>query len=204
MSLPIFRSPYPGYDVRDKRDTPSWDETTRRVIDARLAHVPTQRFFGEHAYRTLEAVCARLMPQPERGADPVPIAPFLDAKLHEGRSDGYWYADLPPRPEAWRRALEGIDQHAQRHFGGAFVALSGDAQDAVLRAIQRGEADAEAFAGWSSQRFFDAALMSDVLTVYYAHPAAMSEIGFGGPASPRGYARLDADQHDPWEAEEAP
>ena len=29
---------YPGYDVLTKRDTPSWNEQTRAVIDARLAH----------------------------------------------------------------------------------------------------------------------------------------------------------------------
>jgi hypothetical protein len=28
-------------------------------------------------------------------------------------------------------------------------------------------------------------------------------MGFGGPASPRGYVRLDADKRDPWEAAEA-
>jgi hypothetical protein len=41
-----------------------------------------------------------------------------------------------------------------------------------------------------------------VVGIYYAHPAAWSEIGFGGPASPRGYVRLGFDERDPWEAEE--
>ncbi|MGH6677602.1 MAG: gluconate 2-dehydrogenase subunit 3 family protein, partial [Bradyrhizobium sp.] len=36
----------------------------------------------------------------------------------------------------------------------------------------------------------------------YAHPAAWSEIGFGGPASPRGYVRLGANRRDEWEAAE--
>lgn len=204
MSLPLFRSPYPDYDVLAKRDTPSWDDITRRVIDARLTEIPPRRFFTEHEWRTLEAVCARLIPQPERGANAVPIVPFIDAKLHAGRGDGFWYADLPPPPEAWRAALAGIDEHGTKHFGGPFASLPGEAQDATLRALQNGESDADALRGWSSKRFFDAALMSDVLSVYYAHPAAMSEIGFGGPASPRGYARMDADRRDPWEAEEEP
>jgi hypothetical protein len=37
---------------------------------------------------------------------------------------------------------------------------------------------------------------------YYAHPTAWSEIGWGGPASPRGYVRLDFNERDPWEAAE--
>ena len=35
---------------------------------------------------------------------------------------------------------------------------------------------------------------------YYAHPSAWNEIGFGGPASPRGYVRMDFNRRDPWEA----
>ena len=34
-------------------------------------------------------------------------------------------------------------------------------------------------------------------------PTAWSEIGWGGPASPRGYVRLDFNERDPWEAAEA-
>jgi hypothetical protein len=38
---------------------------------------------------------------------------------------------------------------------------------------------------------------------YYSHPTAWSEIGFGGPASPRGYVRMGFNRRDPWEAAEA-
>jgi hypothetical protein len=52
--------------------------------------------------------------------------------------------------------------------------------------------------------FFRHLLVKTAAGIYYAHPAAWSEIGFGGPASPRGYVRLGFDQRDPWEAKEAP
>ena len=39
--------------------------------------------------------------------------------------------------------------------------------------------------------------------LFYSHPTAWNEIGFGGPASPRGYVRLDGDHRDAWEAAEA-
>jgi hypothetical protein len=38
--------------------------------------------------------------------------------------------------------------------------------------------------------------------MYYAHPQAWDEIGFGGPASPRGYVRMGFNRYDPWEAVE--
>jgi hypothetical protein len=107
-----------------------------------------------------------------------------------------------PAPDAYRAALRGIDQDAQELFGAAFLALSCDAQDAVLRNVQHGAVRGEAWRGLSARRFFADVLLSDVLTMYYAHPDAWSEIGFGGPASPRGYVRLELGQRDPWEAKQ--
>jgi hypothetical protein len=50
--------------------------------------------------------------------------------------------------------------------------------------------------------FFRHELLRLIVEIYYAHPAAWSEIGFGGPASPRGYLRLTANRRDSWEAAE--
>ena len=35
-------------------------------------------------------------------------------------------------------------------------------------------------------------LVQDCVTAYYSHPWAWDEIGFGGPAYPRAYMRLEA------------
>ena len=43
-------------------------------------------------------------------------------------------------------------------------------------------------------------VMRGVLGAFYSHPWAWNEIGFGGPAYPRGYARLGAGQREHWEA----
>lgn len=50
--------------------------------------------------------------------------------------------------------------------------------------------------------FFQTRVLKDVVAVYYAHPQAWDEMGFGGPASPRGYVRMGFDRHDPWDAVE--
>jgi hypothetical protein len=42
--------------------------------------------------------------------------------------------------------------------------------------------------------------MRGVLGAFYSHPWAWNEIGFGGPAYPRGYARLGPGQREHWEA----
>ena len=49
---------------------------------------------------------------------------------------------------------------------------------------------------------FWAMLMEDCVTAYYSHPWAWDEIGFGGPAYPRGYMRLENGLPEPWEKDE--
>jgi gluconate 2-dehydrogenase subunit 3-like protein len=196
-----FRTPYVDYDVLAKWDTPSWDDQTREVLRKRLTRIPARRFFSDTEWRTLEAVCGRLVPQPER-SDPIPIVPWIDEKLHHNWRDGFRYDDMPPLRAAWRLGLEGIDYESRRRFGADFRSLPEAEQDAVLRAIQAGDVDGELWARLPAQRFFTTVLLKEVVGEYYAHPAAWSEVGFGGPASPRGYVRLGSNQRDPWEAPE--
>lgn len=194
-----FHTPYAGYDVLAKWDSPSWDERTREVIRRRLAELPPRRFFSEIEWHTLEAVCARLLPQRDR-SHPIPIVPWIDEKLHHGRSDGFRYEDMPPMRDAWRLGLQGIDDESQRRCGAAFTALPGADQDAILKAIQAGDVAGDIWTRLPPQRFFSTILLKDVVGEYYAHPDAWNEVGFGGPASPRGYVRLGENQRDPWEA----
>jgi hypothetical protein len=193
---------YPGYDVLAKRHTPSWNEKTRRVIDQRLALPREPRFFSAREWQTLDAVCQRIMPQPAN-RPPVPIAAMVDAKLFENHGDGYRHHRLPPMAEAWRRGLHALDAEAQQRSGVSFPALDPAEQDALLTAAQQGTLTHEAWQGVDCALFFAKRLLPDIVTSYYGHPTAWSEIGFGGPASPRGYVRMDFDRRDPWEAAEA-
>ncbi len=45
-------------------------------------------------------------------------------------------------------------------------------------------------------------LVQDAIEGYYAHPYAWDEIGFGGPAYPRGYMRQGSGKPEPWEVAE--
>lgn len=203
MSQP-FESRYPDYDVLAKWDTGDWDEQTRRVVRDRLENVPPYRFFGVEEAALLEAIVERILPQPDRaiGVDRIPIGPWIDQKLHHDWRDGYRYEGMPPQRDAWRLALQGIDDAARARHNARFVSLDGEDQDDVLRTVQRGAITSALWQRVLPGRFFRDVLCSTVAKIYYAHPSAWSECGYNGPSSPRGHVRKWIGGVDPWEAHE--
>jgi hypothetical protein len=193
---------FPGYDVMAKRNTPSWNEVTRRVIDRRLAMSREPSFFNADEWQTLAAIAGRIVPQ-AAGRPPVPLAAMVDDKMAQDRTDGYRNARLPKMQEAWRRGLQALDADACLRYGARFHCLNTAAQDALLNAMQGGELIGLAWQGMSCQLFFQERVLHDIVGAYYAHPVSWNEIGFGGPASPRGYVRMGLDKRDPWEAVES-
>ncbi|WP_181408209.1 gluconate 2-dehydrogenase subunit 3 family protein [Pararhizobium mangrovi] len=201
--LKRFRTPYPDYNVLAKWDTPSFDDVTRRVIAHRLEHVPKRRFLDEAQYALLRAVMDTVLPQPERSeADRIPLEALLDEKLAMNLTDGTRHKDVLTQREAWPRGLAAIDAEAHAMHGRGFLSLSADERHSVLEAIDTGRVDGEHWKGLVPKSFFRHVLLKQAVKIYYSHPAAWNEIGFGGPAAPRGYLRLGPDMRDPWEAEE--
>jgi hypothetical protein len=88
---------YPGYDVLAKWDSPSFDDITRNVLAHRLDAVPPRRWLTAAEWGLLDAINARLLPQPER-AQPIPITPWIDAMLHDDRGEGFRHPDMLPPP----------------------------------------------------------------------------------------------------------
>jgi hypothetical protein len=193
---------YPGYDVLSKRDGLSWNDATRRTVAQRLSLPSEPRFFNQEQWQTLNALCACIVPQ--SGTDePVPLAAMLDFRLLSGRTDGFRRAGLPQQDEAWRRGLAALEAESRSAHLLPFRALGAEQQLALLRRWQTGGLRDVAWGDMSSQAFFQHRVLLDLAAAYYSHPHTWSQIGFGGPASPRGYVRMDFDRRDPWEAAQA-
>jgi hypothetical protein len=150
---------------------------------------------------TINAICDRIVPQP-KDRPPIPVAALVDEKMAKNRTDGYRHHRLPKMQDAWRRGLRALDQEAQARHGGRFHAISVAEQNALLQQMQKGALDNPAWDGMPCKVFFSERMAHDIVAAYYAHPTAWNEIGFGGPASPRGYVRMGFDKRDPWEAAE--
>src|SRR5947208_12108144 len=128
-------TPYPTFAVTSAdKWRYDWDEKTRQLVLDRLHNVPARTFFSPAEFATLEALCARALPQDDRPpTERIPIAPWIDARLQQGRDAGYRYEDMPDDQEAYRRGLAGVDQTARALFGADFIALRPSWQDRVLR-----------------------------------------------------------------------
>jgi Gluconate 2-dehydrogenase subunit 3 len=193
---------YPGFSTLSQQAF--WDEATRTVVMERVDQVPPIRYFSPDELKILTAVVARVIPQDDRDADhQIPVVNAIDERLYAGRSDGYRYEDMPPDGEAYRLGLTAIDDIARQMRGKPFVELGPEQQDEVLWTIHEDKPQGghEIWQQMPADRFW-ILLVSDAVDAYYAHPYAWDEIGFGGPAYPRGYFRLENGRPEPWEVDE--
>jgi Gluconate 2-dehydrogenase subunit 3 len=193
---------YAGYSTMAQKK--SWDEATRHLVSERVEKSPPICFFSEPEAAVLGAVIDRLMPQDDRAeARTIPILPAIDERLFKNSLNGFRYEDMPPDQEAYRLAIQAIDEMAQTRFRQPFAELTVRRQDLILKSLHDGKPDPDhgIWRRMPVHRLW-ALLMEDCVTAYYAHPWAWDEIGFGGPAYPRGYMRLENGQPEPWEKPE--
>lgn len=195
--------PFPHYDVLDKHDTQSWNDKTREVIDARLSLTEETDALDDAQLAMLRRLVARIAPQPEQRA-PANTVAILLRKIEGNAGDGFRPAGLPQVRECWRRGLDAIAAEAMGRHDRPFAELDDQAADDLLRDIAAGDVRADAWRDLSAPLFWQWRVLPDVIAAHWAHPSLWSAMGFGGPAAPRGYVRLDADRRDGWEAREEP
>jgi hypothetical protein len=185
---------FPGYDVMAQR--PNWDEETAAVVVARLGPAPPLRFFDEDEEPTARALVDRLLGQDDEPR--VPAFELLDARLSEHQGDGYRFEDMPEDWDVWHRSIQGLDADCRDRFQAPFHALAMEDQMDVVEGVRTATGN---WHGMPAGRAFSV-LMRYVCTAFYSHPWAWNEIGFGGPAYPRGYVNLGLDRRETWERRE--
>ncbi len=193
---------YPGFSTLSQRAY--WDATTRAEVERRVYSVPKIRFFSDQELPIITAVCGRIIPQDDRLPERrIPVVNYIDERLFENRISGYRYEDMPPDRDAHRLGLQAIDETARDMHGRPFIALERLQQELILKSLHDGEklAAPAIWARMSIDRYWQL-LIGDCVSAYYSHPLAWDEIGFGGPAYPRAYMRLENGQPEPWEVEE--
>jgi hypothetical protein len=153
-------------------------ERERAVVEERRRtgyRVDRLSRFGGELEPHLRALVARLLPSDDSDVD---LAAFVDTHADDPVGRGDRGPGVPPIGELLRQGLDVLAECG-------FADLPIDDQDALIRRMRRGEADAEL--GVPAKEFVDR-LLTKVLAGYLAHPATWERIGFNGPAFPEGYA----------------
>ncbi len=203
---PLKPSKQPGYyrgfsTLSQKR---FWDAATRHLIEDRVYNVPPIRFFTHIEAVLMQAIADRLIPQDDRLPEyRIPIVPHIDERLYKDEINGYRYENMPPDREAYNLGLKAIDETAYAMHRKPFLDLGPLQRDEVLKSIHDGKkiAAPDIWDRMSINRFWQL-IVQDCVGAYYAHPYAWDEIGYGGPAYPRAYMRLENGLPEPWEVDE--
>jgi Gluconate 2-dehydrogenase subunit 3 len=184
---------FPGFDVVSQHG--HWDPVTAGVVLARLAPPEAVRFFGPHEQATCVALVRQLLDLEDD--NPVPVAAMIDSRLAEQQTDGWRYADLPSDGAAWRRSLAHLDADAWLRCGRSFAEADADDQAQVVDGVQTHD-DAVDWHGLPASRVWSL-WTRYACTAFYSHPFAFDEMGFPGPAYPRGYKNRGIDRREPFE-----
>ena len=156
-------------------------------LDAPLIAAP--RFLTPAEFRTLRAACALLLPDAR-----IDVAGPMDARLAEGKSDGWRYDSMPDDGAATRAGLAGLDGASQALAGALFADAPPPVQDEVLTAVQAGTPPGPAWP-MPPQRFFEE-LLAEATEVFFAHPLAQERIGYVGMADRPGWTRIGLDERE--------
>jgi hypothetical protein len=176
---------YPDFDVLDAVDT--WDEATKKIVLARLDPPAPLRFFTSAEEPTLRALCDVCTAQDTTPR--VPVAESVDTKLADGKLDGFQYADMPDDRDTWRLVLAGLDETAHERAGDRFADCDLETQERIVGDLADGNLTGGCWEKLNVTRAWSVCMRA-ILSGFYSHPWAWNEIGFGGPAYPRGFMRL--------------
>jgi hypothetical protein len=186
---------FPGFDAISQAR--HWDTVTAGLIAARTGPPPEPRFFTDAERASAAALLDQLTGQSDEPLA-VPVAQMVDARLAAGETDGWHYADLPEDGQAWRDTLGYLDKDAHARCGTSFADAPQRDQAVIIQAVQ----DGLEWHGMSAPRVWSL-WTRYACTALYSHPHAWSEMGFPGPAYPRGYKNAGVGRLEPFEVADA-
>jgi len=183
---------FPGFDVLEQSG--AWDPVTAGVVLSRLGPTAPLRFFTPFQESVARPLLDLILAQHEEPR--VPVFEMVDQRLAELSTDGWRYDDLPPDPEAWSQTLTALEDDAVAEYDLGYSRCPVEAQEKLLqRLLDLGDQD---WHGMRADRVWSL-WYRYACSAFYSHPWAWNEIGFPGPAYPRGYKNLGVGSREPFE-----
>lgn len=188
---------YPGFDVTKEQH--EWDLHTRHVVMGRLQYQRSYNWLSEDEVAVVQAI-AEILVADERESILRFMVHHLDKQMFSDIGESQREPEVPAGQQLVREALRHLDGAAKAKLQRHFLSLQPAEREALLQQMERGAIDW--LPGWQPllQRAAFSKLATSLIKAYYAHPTIWSEIGYAGPAYPRGYLRSEFGLTDPWEA----
>jgi hypothetical protein len=196
MSEAEYGDRFPGFEVMDQRR--HWDRVTAAVIGERLEPRAAPSAFTDSEQRTVELLVGLLLDLDTRISGLLALQ--IGQRLEAGETDGWHYDDMPEDVVAWRRSLSALDEEARLRADLTFSSLDRHSRHRILAGVNG--AGQAMWHGMTGSKVWNMWLRY-ACTAYYAHPEAWNEIGFPGPAYPRGYKNAGVDRREPFEVADA-
>lgn len=191
------RTRYPAYNVLQEKE--AWDHHTREIVLRRMGPFDKPKFLTEDEVNLLKSIAGHLV-YDNRPDILAYVVHYFDSKLAADIGEDQRKPGVPKEKDLIRLGLRAIQHLSKAVHGANFPELAANQQFDLLAALQRGQAPV--IPDWQRvpQKALFKKLVSVIVGAYYSHPVVWSEIGYGGPAYPRGYVRVEHGLTDPWEA----
>ncbi|TMS52264.1 gluconate 2-dehydrogenase subunit 3 family protein [Mycobacterium sp. DBP42] len=179
---PHGRGRFAGFDVLARAD--QWDQVTAGAVLARLTLPAGLSFFTPAEVAVASPMLDLMLAQDSEPR--VPVLALIDERLATFETDGWHYDDMPEDGQAWRDSLAGLDADAHAHYGHGYAELDERRQARLLQHVQDLAGRGDDWHGVTAGRVWGL-WTRYACTAFYSHPWAWNEMGFPGPAYPRGY-----------------
>jgi hypothetical protein len=199
MIMSEYQAHYPDFNVLHEEE--HWDPHTREIVTKRLKteSFSPHRFLTRPESDTLFRLCTFLLDD-----DRSPVISYVvhhfDTTLQSGIGESQRKIGIPQQSTLIRKGLKSLDLYCIERYGQQFISLKKEDQQDVIQQLIQGNITIQPgdtqipFKDWVDKIFTEA------VAAYYSHPTIWSEIGYAGPAYPRGYVRSELGLTDPWEA----
>ncbi|QST00620.1 gluconate 2-dehydrogenase subunit 3 family protein [Pontibacillus sp. ALD_SL1] len=189
------RTHYPTYDVMSEKN--EWDPVTQQVLFTRI-HPSESSILTPDMKRTLQALAKTLFPS-HLGEQTLSLTMVLDQRLTAKKLKAFPKGANFSKELIILKGLTFMEQEAITEHGKTFYLLDEKTRNELVRKWRSSDGDPSIWAEVHSDLFFST-VSAEIVKIIYSDPAIWSDIGYGGPAFPRGYYAFGPHQFDEWEA----
>lgn len=188
---------YPTFNVMEEQD--AWDDHTQAVIQSRLEVRHVVKFLSKEETAVVETIVSHLTGDNRKEIIDY-IVSHIDSMLQQNTGESQRKYGVVPAKELVRKGLPALEHSVLNMYGKRYTDLDTSMQQTVLVQLSQGSLEQASFWVNIPQKPLFQKLLDWTVEAYCSHPLIWSEIGYAGPAYPRGYMRTQLGQLEPWEA----